>query len=179
MRGTLPRAICRWVGSVRGANKRDEVLAMLPRELAEMALSDSFNALVWYDLEMVDSLGEAATLVALSGDPLAWRPLAKENFERDLGPIFRPSTRTNDPATLLRRMPNVWSRVFDFGTVRIAETARRVNLRVEAFDGASLAFRNVVLGTLEGMLAQTPTLWVRVVSGESSFARDFEIEFAW
>ena len=179
VRGTLPRAICRWIRNVRGVDKRDEVLAMLPRELAEMAQTDSFNALVWYDLENVDSLVEAGTLVALSGDPMAWRALAKENFERDLGPIFRPSTRTVDPDTLLRRMPSVWSRLFDFGSVRVNETARRVTLRIENFDAASLAFRNVLLGTLEGMLQNTATLTVRVASGESSFARDFEVEFAW
>ncbi len=179
VRGTLPRAVCRWIRNVRGADKRDEVLAMLPRELAELAQTDSFNALVWYDLENVDSLVEAATLIALAGDPMAWRALAKENFDRDLGPIFRPTTRTTDPGTLLRRMPSVWSRLFDFGSVRIGETARRVSLRIESFDAASLAFRNVLLGTLEGMLQTTATLTVRVVSGESSFARDFEIEFTW
>ena len=153
---------------------------MLPTELADTARSDSFNALVWYDLESVDTFVEAATLVAQDGDPGSWRALAKDNFDRDLGPIFRPSARAADAAALLKRMPTVWSRLFDFGVARTDEVSpRKALVRISGFEAASLSIRNIMVGTFEGMLATTPGLAVRVLTGEASFARDFEIEFAW
>ncbi len=180
VRGSLPRAVCRWITRSKGDQRRDDVLTMLPGELAEMARTDAFNALVWYDLELVDTLVEAATLVALSGDPQSWRLLAKENFDRDLGPIFRPSTRSVDPATLLKRMPSVWSRIFDFGAATVSETSpRKVLVRIEGFEAASLSIRNIMTGTFEGMLQPIPNAFVRLIAGESSFAREFEIEFSW
>lgn len=156
------------------------MLASLPPDLADIARTDAFNALVWYDLEMVDTFIEAATHIVQAGDPRSWRPLARDNFERDLGPIFRPGTRSADAGALLRRLPTVWGRIFDFGAVRASDIApRRMSVRVDGFDAASLAIRNMVLGTFEGMLAPVPGATIRMLAGEASFAREFEIECAW
>jgi len=157
------------------------VLKVLPSDLADLARTDAFNALVWYDLEGVDTFVEAATVVAQGGDPGSWRALARENFDRDLGPIFRPPVRVADGTALLKRIPSVWGRLFDFGVPKTEEaSSRRVIVRVTGFEGASLSIRNIMVGTFEGMLAPTTSgLSVRILAGEASFARDFEVEFGW
>ncbi len=173
VRGTLPRAVSLWVARAHGDGKLAAVLDLLPADLADSARSNAFNALVWYDLEAVDTLIEAATLVANGGDASAWRALARNNFMRDFGPIFRPAGRAVDGAASLRRAQSVWTKLFDFGVVSVIETPRKCLVRVEGFDAASLALRNIMVGTLEGLAERAG----RVVAGEASFARDFEVEF--
>ena len=179
-RGTLPRAIFRWVERAYGAAGRDAVLALLPATLAETYRTDGFNALVWYDLEAADTWLEATTYTLLRREPAGWQRLARENFEKDLAPIFRPTGQRTDAQTLLRRLPGGWGRVLDFGTPRIGEPKGKVSsVRIEGFEGASLALRHVILGTIEGLLlASLSPCALRILAGEASFVRDFEIEIA-
>jgi hypothetical protein len=161
------------VARAHGDGKLAAVLDLLPADLADSARSNAFNALVWYDLEALDTLIEAATVVANGGDASAWRALARNNFMREFGPIFRPSGRTLDSVTSLRRAQSLWTKLFDFGVVSVIETPRKSLVRVEGFDAASLALRNIMVGALEGLAERAG----RVVAGEASFARDFEVEF--
>jgi serine/threonine protein kinase len=179
-RGTLPRAIFRWVERAHGASGRDAVLALLPAALAETYRTDGFNALVWYDLEAADMWLEATTYALLRREPSGWQRLARDNFDKELAPIFRPTGQRTDPQTLLRRLPGGWGRVLDFGNPRIGEPKGGATLvRIDGFEGASLALRHVVLGTLEGLLlASLAPCTLRVLSGEASFVRDFEIEIS-
>ncbi len=188
-RGSVPRAASRWIERAYGEAARDEVLRAIPRELAESYRTDGFNALVWYDIDALDTFLEAATALVFGGDATPWRALARENFERDLGPIFRSTVaRAGDPISLLKRSVTAWSRLYDFANVRVAEpssssdgTMKRASIRFDGFDAASLALRNVTLGTAEGLLksAAAHEVTSRVMAGEASFARDFEFELAW
>ncbi len=197
-RGTFPRALCKWVERGFGAEGRDQVLGMLQPDLADSYRTDRFNALVWYDLEASDALLEAAAFALMRGDGAQWRRLARDNFERELGSIFRPTHHQSDPMTLLKRVPAAWGRLFDFGTVKMTETTgsdshrrgpdssapsgpvSRIMFRVDGFEAASLALRYVVTGTLEGLLlAPLSGVHVRPLVGEASFTRDFELELVW
>lgn len=187
-RGTLARAVTSWVERAYGDAGRREVLDLLPAPVAESFRADGFNALVWYDLDTIDAFVEAASAHLMAGDMRRWRELAREYFDRDLGPIFRPSARVTDPMSLLKRVPVAWGKIFDFGTAKIGEpqsTARpgteRVLVRIDGFDAASLALRYACVGTTEGMLRGAPAgeASVRVLAGETSFARDFEYEVTW
>jgi serine/threonine protein kinase len=179
-RGTLPRALFKWVERTHGATGRDAVLALLPEELADTYRGDGFNALVWYDLEATDTLLEATTFTLLRRDPAGWQRMARENFDKDLAPIFRPTAQRTDTQTLLRRLPGGWGRVLDFGNPRIGESKSGGTLvKIDGFEGASLALRHVIMGTIEGLLhASMVPCTLRVLAGEASFVRDFEIEIA-
>jgi hypothetical protein len=189
VRGSVARAAHRWIERAFGGARYDELLAALPAELSEMYRADAFNALVWYDLEALDTLLEAATAIVLGGDVAAWRVLAREHFERDLGPIFRGTTvRAGDPVSVLKRTVPAWSRLYDFANVRVTEAStsgagslKRVSLRFDGFDAASLALRHLTVGTADGLVrsAGQIELVARVTLGETSFTRDFEVELAW
>jgi serine/threonine-protein kinase len=188
-RGSVPRAASRWIERVYGAPARDEVLRALPPELANSYQTDAFNALVWYEVEALDTFLEAATALVFGGDATAWRMLAREQFDRDLGPIFRSTAaRAADPESLLKRSVSSWARLYDFANVRVSEpsssnsgTLKRALVRFDGFDAASLAVRNLTLGTAEGLLKSSacPDVSARVMAGEASFAREFEFELAW
>ena len=179
-RGTLARAAYRWIERAYGPTGRDEVLGMLRTELADSYRSDGFNALVWYDLEALDSFLEAATQSVLRGEALVWERLARENFDSDLASIFRP-TRVTEWEVALRRVPAAWGRVFDFGTVQVGDVkGGHATVRINAFDGASLALRYLVAGTFDGMFTtMTSRPKVRITGGEVSFAADLEIDITW
>jgi len=188
-RGSVPRAASRWIERAYGATARDEVLRVIPAELADSYRADGFNALVWYDIDALDTFLEAATALVFGGDVAVWRALARENFDRDLGPIFRSTVaRAGDPVSLLKRSVTAWARLYDFANVRVSEpssssggTVSRATIRFDGFDAASLALRNVTVGTAEGLLksAASHDVTSRVMAGEASFARDFEFELAW
>src|SRR5262249_13233073 len=121
VRGSLPRAVSRWIERSYGEAGHKEVLAVMPTEIGDSYRSDGFNALVWYDLDALDMFMEATTALLLGGEVGVWRELARENFERDLASIFRPSKTLQDPIALLKRSSAGWSRLYDFGVLRIIE----------------------------------------------------------
>ena len=176
------RAAGRWIERAYGIDARNEVLELLARDDAEAFRSDAFNALVWYELDAVDGLMEASTAILMEGRAQVWRTLARENFERDLAAILRPSSRLSDVHTALKRSLAGWARIFDFGALRLGGvTGTRVIVRVEGFEAASLAMRHVMVGTTEALVASSGAseAQIRIISGESSFARDFECEVSW
>jgi hypothetical protein len=189
VRGSVARAVRRWIDRTCGPEACEDVLRALPGELADLYRGDAFNSLVWYDAAALDAFLEAATVLALGGDATAWRDLARDHFDADFAPIFRTATRVTDPLALFKRTAPTWNRLYDFGTVRVAEpprqtgpaTTTRVHLRFEGFDAASLALRNATVGTAEGLLRAQGVREVssRVLTGEASFLRDFEFELAW
>jgi uncharacterized protein (TIGR02265 family) len=182
VRGTFPRAVSRWIERAFGERARADVLQQLPVEEADAFRADAFNALVWYELEPFDRFLEAAAAVLMGGDVAHWRLLARDNFERDLGPILRPSPRVLDARALLDRGAAGWARIVDFGVVKVIDVeASCARLRVEGFDGASLALRYATLGTMEGLVRAggASDVSARVLAGEASFTRDFEYEIAW
>lgn len=182
VRGTLVRAVDLWVERSFGQEARAEALAWIPSQHAETFRNDGYNALVWYELEIVDTYIEATTAAILRGDAGRWRELARDNFDRELAPILRPSQRIADAPQLLRRTAASWGRIFDFGAFRVGEpSGGRVALRVEAFEAASLAIRYVTVGCIEAMLRGAGVLepQVRVVVGETSFGRDLELDVGW
>jgi hypothetical protein len=182
VRGTFVRAVNRWIERTFGAEARDNVLTLLPPEHADALRTDAFNALVWYDLDAVDMLMEATTAALFDGEVAQWRRRAREHNERDLGPILRPGARLGDPDALIKRSASGWARIFDFGVMKQGTPQDgRMLVRVEGFEAASLAMRYAVIGTMESLLesAGVRDAVIRVVLGETSFARDFEYEVSW
>jgi hypothetical protein len=179
VRGTLPRSAARWIERAHGKAHKDEVFSVLPPGLAETYRSDSFNALVWYDVEALHTFLEAATHLVLLDDSTAWRSLARDNFERDLSPIFRP-TASRDTLGFLRRLPAGLARLLDFGATRVEEqTHNRVRVKITGFEAASAAMRFLVAGILDGMMAGTPGLVVRPIAGEASFSPELDLDVLW
>jgi serine/threonine-protein kinase len=179
VRGTLPRSAALWIERTHGKVQKDAVLGALPVGLAESYRSDAFNALVWYDIEALHAFLEAATHIVLLDDSTAWRNLARDNFERDLAPIFRPSA-SRDTMSFLKRLPAGLARLLDFGTARVDEQAtNKVRVKIAGFEAASAAMRFLVAGILDGMLAGTPGLVVRPITGDQSFAPEFELDVLW
>jgi hypothetical protein len=182
VRGTFPRAVSGWVVHAYGADAKDRVLDLLPPADADLFRANAFNSIVWYDLEPVDLFLEAASASLMGGDVAAWRALARDNFERDLGPVLRPSARKADRAARLRRAATGWSRVFDFGTMHIVDIRpASAFVRVEGFEAASIVIRYATVGTMEGLLRSggVHDASARILAGETSFARDFEYELYW
>ncbi len=182
VRGSLPRATSRWIERAFGAPGRNEALQAISAEYAELYRADGFNALVWYDLEALDAFLEAATHTLMRDDVAQWRTLARDNYERDLGPIFRVQQRPADAEALLKRIPSNWGRIYDFGAMRFGDRQwGRLNVKIDDFEGASLALRYTTVGTVEGMMRSGgfSGVAVRVLAGEASFARDFEFEVMW
>jgi serine/threonine-protein kinase len=182
VRGTFPRAVSRWIERAFGASGRADVLKLLPVEDADAFRADAFNALLWHELEPFDRFLEAAAAELMGGDVTPWRSLALDNFERDLGPILRPSPRVLDARALFERGAAGWARILDFGVVKVIEVEDAcARVRVEGFDGASLALRYATLGTMEGLVRAggASEVSARVLAGEASFTRDFEYEMVW
>lgn len=176
------RAVGRWVERAYGVESRDEMLELLAPDDAEAFRTDAFNALVWYELDAVDALMEASTAILMEGRAHEWRTLARDNFEKDLAAILRPTSRLLDVQTALKRSLAGWARIFDFGALRVgAAMGTRVLVRVEGFEAASLPMRFAMVGTTEALVASAGAseVAIRIASGESSFARDFEFEVSW
>jgi len=180
VRGSMARAICAWLERAFGESVRADLERILPGEAGATYRADAFNSIIWYDLEVVDTLIEAAGAALLGGDTAIWRDLALENFERDFGVVFRPLQRPTEIGEALRRAPAGWSRLLDFVEldVKFYPDLGRASIRFERFDPMSLAFREIVIGTTLGLAASVtrtePT--ARVVAGDASFAHDLEFE---
>ncbi len=181
-RGTLLRASLAWLERSFGREATAGVVDLLPPSHAGSFRSDAFNSLVWYDLDPLDALLEAAAATLMFGACIGWVRLAREQFDRDLGPILRPTARVVDPATLLERSAAGWNRIFDFGTQQIrAATKGRAQIRMEGFDATTLSMRYLIAGTIEGLVASSGVsgVAVRFSAGETSFAREFALEVSW
>jgi hypothetical protein len=181
-RGTLLRAALAWLERSFGREATAGVVDMLPSMHADSFRRDAFNSLVWYDLDPLDALLEAAVSSLMFGASIGWQRLARENFERDLASILRPNARVAEPVALLERSSASWNRLFDFGTQQVRATAKgRAQLRFEGFDAMSLAMRYVVAGTSEGIVASSGVVGtaLRFSAGETSFARELALEVTW
>jgi hypothetical protein len=186
VRGLLVRAAAQWIERAHGATGLGRVLAMLPREQADAFRRDAFNALLWYPLDAIDTFLEAGTTSLLAGDESAWRKLARDNFDRGLGPILKPSQGLGDAARGLKRAAAGWVRILDFGALRagdpiVSGKLARAEITVTEMDGASAALRNVHIGTMEGLVLASGAkdVGTRVISGDASFARELAYELAW
>jgi serine/threonine-protein kinase len=182
VRGTLPRAVFRWLERAYGRDALEPVLAAIPSDVAMAFRSDAFNALVWHDLEPLDTFIEAATTILLERDAVRWRRLARENFAHDLATILRPSARLVDVVKLCERAATGWARIFDFGKVVVVPIeSGRSSIQVFGFDAVSLALRYAFVGTMDGLLESgaVPGAAIRIVVGESNFARDLDLEVTW
>jgi serine/threonine-protein kinase len=181
-RGTLLRAALAWLERSFGREAAEGVVDMLPSTHADSFRRDAFNSLVWYDLDPLDALLEAASSSLMFGASIGWQRLAREHFERDLASILRPTARASEPVALLERSAAAWTRVFDFGTLQVRSTAKgRAQIRFDGFDATSLAMRYVVAGTIEGLVASSgvAATAIRFSAGETSFSRELALEVSW
>jgi serine/threonine-protein kinase len=90
--------------------------------------------------------------------------------------LLRPST---DLLALIRRGVSTWSRLFTFGSWRVAKSpSGRVSLQISEFDPASLPLRLWVVGMIEetACRASSSDVKVSITLGELGFTPDLAIE---
>jgi len=180
VRGPVLRSVDRSIIDEYGKTARDEVVAQMPGQYGEDFRQDSINAMVPYDLEALDAYMELATSLVLR-DLERWRDLGRlavggELFSLVRTLISRPST---DLASIIRRGINTWSRLFTFGSWRVATgPTGKVSLHIGDFDPASLPLRLWLVGMVEETTRRAAGSGVRVTitAGEIGFTSDLACE---
>ncbi|AKT35922.1 serine/threonine-protein kinase [Chondromyces crocatus] len=180
VRGPVLRSVDRSIVEEYGKGARDEVVTQMPGQYAEDFRQDSINAMVPYDLEALDVYMELATSLVLR-DLERWRDLGRTAVMGELHSLVRPliSRPSNDVTGIIRRGINTWSRLFTFGSWRVATgPTGRVSLHIGDFDPASLALRLWLVGMVEETTRKAAGGGVRVTitAGEIGFTSDLACE---
>ncbi|EYF05556.1 serine/threonine protein kinase [Chondromyces apiculatus DSM 436] len=180
VRGPVLRSVDRAIIEEYGKSARDEVVTHMPGQYAEDFRQDSINALVPYELEALDAYMELATSLVLR-DLERWRDLGRNAVMGELQSLVRPliSRPSNDVTNIVRRGINTWSRLFTFGSWRVATgPTGRVSLHIGDFDPASLPLRLWLVGMVEETTRKAAGGGVRVTitAGEIGFTSDLACE---
>jgi serine/threonine-protein kinase len=176
VRGPVLRSVDRSIIEEYGQSSRDDVVAQMPGEYAEDFRQDSINAMVPYDLEALDAYMELATSLVLR-DLERWRDLGRLCVGGELHSLVRPliSRPSTDITSIIRRGINTWSRLFTFGSWRVATgPTGKVTLHIGDFDPASLPLRLWLVGMVEETTRRAAGAGVRVTitAGEIGFTSD-------
>ncbi len=132
------RSVDRTIVDEYGRSARDEVVSQMPLRYADDFKHDSINALVGYELEALDTYMELATSLVLR-DLERWRDIGRLGVGGELHSLVRTlfARPLTDIASLMRRGTSIWSRLFTFGSWRVATSpTRRVTLHIGDFDPA-------------------------------------------
>ncbi|HLM74240.1 MAG TPA: hypothetical protein VK459_16155, partial [Polyangiaceae bacterium] len=179
VRGPVLRSVDRALVDSYGKTKRDIVVGQLPNQYANEFRHDSINALVGYELEALDAYMEIATSIVLP-DTNTWRQLGRQAVGGELLSVLRTLLRpSTDLLALIRRGVSTWSRLFTFGSWRVAKSpSGRVSLQISEFDPASLPLRLWVVGMIEetACRASSSDVKVSITLGELGFTPDLAIE---
>ncbi|HZF53682.1 MAG TPA: protein kinase [Polyangiaceae bacterium] len=179
VRGPVLRSVDRSLGDSYGKAKRDIVVGQLPTQYANEFRHGSINALVGYELEALDAYMEIATSIVLP-DTSTWRQLGRQAVGGELLNVLRTLLRpSTDLLALIRRGVSTWSRLFTFGSWRVAKSpSGRVSLQISEFDPASLPLRLWVVGMIEetACRATSSDVKVTITLGELGFTPDLAIE---
>lgn len=179
VRGPVLRSVDRSLVDSYGKTKRDIVVGQLPTQYATDFRHESINALVGYELEALDAYMEIATSIVLP-DTSTWRQLGRQAVGGELLSVLRTLLRpSTDLLALIRRGVSTWSRLFTFGSWRVAKSpSGRVSLHISEFDPASLPLRLWVVGMIEetACRASSSDVKVTIAQGELGFTPDLAIE---
>ena len=179
VRGPVLRSVDRALVDSYGKTKRDIVVGQLPNQYATDFRHESINALVGYELEALDAYMEIATSIVLP-DTNTWRQLGRQAVGGELLSVLRTLLRpSTDLLALIRRGVSTWSRLFTFGSWRVAKSpSGRVALQISEFDPASLPLRLWVVGMIEetACRASSSDVKVTITMGELGFTPDLAIE---
>jgi eukaryotic-like serine/threonine-protein kinase len=182
VRGPVLRSVDRTLIDEYGKNARDEVVAQMPARYADDFRHDSINALVGYDLEALDAYMELATSLVLR-DLERWREVGRFSVGGELHSLVRTlfARPLTDIASLMRRGISIWSRLFTFGSWRVATgPTGRVTLHIGDFDPASLPLRLWVVGMVEetARRASGGGVKVTITLGELGFTSELACEIS-
>jgi serine/threonine-protein kinase len=179
VRGPVLRAVDRAIAEAHGQKARDEVVAQLAPRWANEFRNESLNALVSYDLEALDEYLEIASALTVR-DVRTWRELGRRGVEGELAPFVRPALKAaSDPTAAVRRGVTTWSKLFSFGSWRVAATTeRRLALHLSEFDPASLPLRLWLVGVVEGTVRRAlgKDIRVTITLGEMGFTPELACE---
>lgn len=182
VRGPVLRSVDRTIVDEYGRSARDEVVAQMPVRYADDFRHDSINALVGYDLEALDAYMELATSLVLR-DLERWRDIGRLAVGGELHSLVRIlfARPLTDIASLMRRGTSIWSRLFTFGSWRVATgPTGRVTLHIGDFDPASLPLRLWVVGMVEetARRASGSGVKVTITLGELGFTSELACEIS-
>ncbi|WP_438007259.1 serine/threonine-protein kinase [Sorangium sp. So ce321] len=182
VRGPVLRSVDRTIVDEYGRSARDEVVAQMPLRYADDFRHDSINALVGYDLEALDAYMELATSLVLR-DLERWRDIGRLGVGGELHSLVRTlfARPLTDIASLMRRGTSIWSRLFTFGSWRVATgPTGRVTLHIGDFDPASLPLRLWVVGMVEetARRASGGGVKVTITLGELGFTSELACEIS-
>ncbi|MGK4008132.1 serine/threonine-protein kinase [Sorangium sp. So ce1036] len=182
VRGPVLRSVDRTLVDEYGRSARDEVVSQMPLRYADDFRHDSINALVGYDLEALDAYMELATSLVLR-DLERWRDIGRLAVGGELHSLVRTlfARPLTDIASLMRRGTSIWSRLFTFGSWRVATgPTGRVTLHIGDFDPASLPLRLWVVGMVEetARRASGGGVKVTITLGELGFTSELACEIS-
>jgi serine/threonine-protein kinase len=179
VRGPVLRSVDKSIVDVYGKSARDGVVSQMPSQYGSEFRHDSINALVGYELEALDVYMEIATAMLLP-DLTQWRHLGRQAVGGELFNVLRTLLRpSSDLLALIRRGVSTWSRLFTFGSWRVAKGASgKVALQISEFDPASLPLRLWVVGMIEetACRAMSGDVKVAITLGELGFTPELAIE---
>jgi serine/threonine-protein kinase len=179
VRGPVLRSVDKVVIELFGAEARDEVVSCIPEGWSADLRNDAINALVAYDLELVDAYLEYASAL-LFRDPGRWREVGRASVDGELHSVVRTLLRPSvELASVLRRGVSTWGRLFSFGTWRVGTApSGKVALTLGELDAVSMSLRLWIVGMVEQTCRRAVRAELRVIitQGDQDFAPELVCE---
>ncbi len=181
VRGPVLRAVDEAVRERYGEIARNRIVSKLPGTWGSDLRDGSINALVSYEIEMLDAYLEIATQDVLR-DPNEWRAVGRASVDGQLGTMLRNVVKKeSDGSAFARRGVAVWAKLFDFGAWNASPLAEwHVELKVSEFDPASRPLRLWLVGVIEqsARRAAGPDLSCAITRGEMGFTPELVCDLA-
>jgi serine/threonine-protein kinase len=181
VRGPVLRAVDQAVRERYGDGARDRVVAKMPGTWGSDLRDNSINALVSYEIEMLDTYLDIATQDVVR-DANEWRAVGRAAVDGQLATLLRHVVKKEtDGSAFVRRGVGVWAKLFDFGAWNVSPLAAwHVELKVGEFDAASRPLRLWLVGMIEqsARRAAGPDLSCAITRGEMSFTPELVCDLA-
>lgn len=179
IRGPVIRSVDKVLVELFGAQARSEVVGHMPDAWATDFHNDSINALVAYDLEVLDAYMEYASALVVR-DPTRWREVGRMSVDGELYNVVRTLLRpAGDINQLIRRGIAIWAKLFSFGTWRVSNLASgKTQLVIGEFEAVAQPLRLWVAGVLEQTARRAVRAEARAVitAGEADFMPELVCE---
>jgi len=179
VRGPVLRCVDKVVIDLFGAEARNEIVAQMPPEWADDFHNDSINALIPYDLEVLDAYMEYASALAIH-ESSRWREIGRLAVDGELHNVVRTLLRPAvDLSQMIRRGVSTWARLFSFGAWKVsASPSGKVLLSIGDFEAVAQPLRLWVVGVIEQTARRAVRADVRAtfLSGEQDFTPEITCE---